>query len=139
MTRLTTEEIEAIRERIEGIWFDKAYVKGDPWKGYEVRCETTGQTIAETSAEIDAEFIAEARTDIPALLAEVERLGSKLDKLCALYNEQGTSLTHRSFEVYKLRKALEFYAYGRYEIGANDDGGFIAEQVLKATVTYGGV
>lgn len=73
MERLTTQELEAIRERIDGIWFAKAYVKGDPWKGYEVRCEATGQTIAETSAGIDAEFIANARTDIPRLLAEVER------------------------------------------------------------------
>ena len=81
MNHLTTEQLEAIRERIEDIWFDKAYVKGDPWKGYEVRCEATGQTIAETSAEINAEFIANARGDISALLAEVERLNRKVMEL----------------------------------------------------------
>ena len=78
MNHLTTQELEAIRERIEDIWFDKAYVKGDPWKGYEVRCATTGQTIAETSAKIDADFIANARTNIPKLLAEVDRLNDKV-------------------------------------------------------------
>lgn len=79
MNQLTMQELEAIRERIEDIWFDKAYVKGDPWKGYEVRCANIGQLIAETSSKIDAEFIANARTDIPKLLAEVDRLREALE------------------------------------------------------------
>ena len=71
-------ELIDIRERVENTTFDKAYVKGDPWKGYEVRNEGNGIIIAETSSETDAEFIIYARQDIPFLLAEVERLSKEL-------------------------------------------------------------
>lgn len=72
------EQIEAIRERAEDTSFEKAYVKGDPWKGYEVRSEGNGMVIAEASCGTDADFIAHAREDVPALLAEVERLRNSL-------------------------------------------------------------
>lgn len=71
---MTHEQLEAIRERAEDTSFNKAYVKGDPWKGYEVRHEGNGMVIAEVSCGTDADFIANAREDIPALLADVERL-----------------------------------------------------------------
>jgi hypothetical protein len=79
--RLNTEELEAIRKRAEVTSFERAYVKGDPWKGYEVRDNGNGIAIAETSTKVDAEFIAHAREDVPKLLAEIERLRSALEEI----------------------------------------------------------
>ncbi|MFJ7665289.1 hypothetical protein ACIQXW_23305 [Lysinibacillus sp. NPDC097162] len=71
-------KLTEIKERVEETPFNKAYVKGDPWKGYEVKNEGNGQTIAETPSGTDAEFIAHAYEDIPMLVAEVERLRKAL-------------------------------------------------------------
>ena len=76
-------KLTEIKERVEETPFDKAYVKGDPWKGYEVRSESNEQTIAETSSGTDAEFIAHAYEDIPMLVVEVERLRTALIKINA--------------------------------------------------------
>lgn len=73
------EELDAIRKRADETSFSSAYIKGDPWKGYEVKDEGNGIVIAETSTKADAEFIANARQDVPALLAEVERLRGELE------------------------------------------------------------
>jgi hypothetical protein len=76
-------ELEAIRERVEDTSFERAYVKGDPWKGYEVRDNGNGMAVAETSTKVDAEFIAHAREDVPKLLAEIERLRADQERLIA--------------------------------------------------------
>jgi hypothetical protein len=75
------EELEEIRKRVEDTSFERAYVKGDPWKGYEVRDNGNGMAVAETSTEVDAEFIAHAREDVPKLLAEIERLNAVLARI----------------------------------------------------------
>jgi hypothetical protein len=80
-SRLNAEEIEVIRKRAEDTSFERAYVKGDPWKGYEVRDNGNGIAIAETSTKVDAEFIAHARQDVPKLLAEIERLNAELARI----------------------------------------------------------
>lgn len=72
------ELIIDIRKCVENTTFEKAYVRGDPWKGYEVKNKENGMVIASTSSETDAEFIANARQDILVLLAEVERLSKEL-------------------------------------------------------------
>jgi chaperonin cofactor prefoldin len=82
--RVKREELEAIRERAEDTSFEKAYVKGDPWKGYEVKGIGNGMTIAEVSCGADAEFIAHAREDIPKLLTEIERLRAENSSLCPI-------------------------------------------------------
>lgn len=71
MDKLSNAELRTIKERAEDTSFEKAYVKGDPWKGYEVRNEGNGLVIAETSTESDAEFIAAAREDVPSLLDHI--------------------------------------------------------------------
>jgi hypothetical protein len=73
MKRLTTQELEAIRKRAEqateGPWYtahtadERLIVNKDG-----------GIFSGEYSRLNDADFIANARTDIPKLLAEVERL-----------------------------------------------------------------
>jgi hypothetical protein len=86
-SRLNAEEIEVIRKRAEDTSFERAYVKGDPWKGYEVRDGGNGIAVAETSTKVDAEFIAHARQDVPKLLAEIERLSKTLDYINDLAGE----------------------------------------------------
>lgn len=85
MTNITNAELTQMKERAEETSFDKAYVKGDPWKGYEIKSEGNGMVIAELPCETDAQFIAHAREDVPRLVAEVERLrndnGHYFDKI----------------------------------------------------------
>lgn len=77
--RLTTKELEAMRKRAEVStgkeWTD---FDGNNWSGvvyeYDRLTEDTCEIIAECRTQADAEFIACAREDIPALLGEVERL-----------------------------------------------------------------
>jgi hypothetical protein len=75
------EELAEIRERAEETSFEKAYIKGDKWKGYEVKSEGNGVVIAEVSCGTDAEFIAHAREDVPKLLGEIERLRADQGRL----------------------------------------------------------
>ena len=56
----------------------------------------------------DAEFIAHARTDIPALLAEVERLTQARNYLQQLYDKLNERNENRSKQIASLKKALEF-------------------------------
>lgn len=75
MTRLTTQEIEAIRKRAgkatEGPWLHAGGKFGEPLvTSYRDGINITEEVIY----DFDAEFIANAREDIPKLLAEVERL-----------------------------------------------------------------
>lgn len=73
--RLTSQEIEKIIERVENTTFMEAYIKGDPWKSYEVKNINTGVLIAgEVPSKTDAEFIAHARNDVPALLDDIKQL-----------------------------------------------------------------
>lgn len=73
--RMTTEQLEAILKRA-GAATEGPWRYNDKW-GY-LAPVTAQRQISHICNEItrgyDAEFIAEARTDIPALLAEVERL-----------------------------------------------------------------
>lgn len=82
MTRLTTEEIEAIRKRAinssASPWL-LAFSKSD--EPVVIQYDTCSRVTEEIPLEADAEFIANARTDIPKLLAEVERLRVKNSEL----------------------------------------------------------
>lgn len=135
------EQLNAIKERAENTSFDKAYVKGDPWKGYEVKNEGNGIVIAEVPNGTDAEFIAHAREDVPALVAEVERLNTvkhRLNSEVELYRKQyeGTQiqLSESEAEIERLRKALEFYAdeqsYEYEVLSIEDDGTENCEEPL---------
>jgi hypothetical protein len=88
--RLNAEELEAIRKRAEaatpGPWFDSetvyvvSNVRGDS-------IEWGADFIAETQEQSDAEFIANAREDVPKLLVEIERLRKTLDYINDLAGE----------------------------------------------------
>lgn len=83
MNQLTTQELEAIRKRAEqateGPWEltnTGIGVTGMPRK--EVLWATISEDIYGNKA--DVEFVLSARTDIPKLLAEVDRLNAVLDE-----------------------------------------------------------
>jgi hypothetical protein len=73
---MTGEELAAIRERAEsatqGPWEQPAYPVGD--MVYRLTDRSPDGLIAKCERPTDADFIAHARTDIPALLAELDRL-----------------------------------------------------------------
>lgn len=79
MERLTQEELEAIRKRAE------AATEG-PWKyndkyGYlapVIPQRMTSHICNEITRDYDADFIANARADIPKLLAEIESLNAEI-------------------------------------------------------------
>ncbi|MBO0602756.1 hypothetical protein I2483_13895 [Sporosarcina sp. E16_3] len=85
---MTKEQIEAIRKRAEatteGEWtnFDDVLCEyvNEVYE-YDRLTEGIGERIAVCSTIKDADFIANAREDIPALLAEVERLRTIIDDL----------------------------------------------------------
>src|SRR4051794_21924829 len=121
---MNAEQLNTIKERAKNTSFDKAYVKGDPWKGYEVKNEGNGILIAESPCGTDAEFIANARQDVPELVAEVERLQKDIKLVTKLLNnslsrELSTVRAQREElekngdlreENKRLREALAFYA-----------------------------
>lgn len=74
-------DLNVIKERLGETSFKEAYVKGDAWKGYEVKDENNGMVLAEVSCGTDAEFFANARKDVTTLLAEVERLRGNLETI----------------------------------------------------------
>lgn len=77
--RLTKEEIEVIRMRVRNAskspWMYAVSKSGEP---VVIQYETSLRVTEEIPFKADAEFIAKARTDIPNLLDEVERLRNVL-------------------------------------------------------------
>jgi len=96
---MTPEQLNAIKERASkatvGPWVTAEEIDGvysgmktvvrstDPPSRWSSRIVSVGQTRrhVKEDAENNAEFIAQARQDIPALIAEVERLKSALSEI----------------------------------------------------------
>jgi hypothetical protein len=81
---LTSEELEAIRQRAEaatqGNW---RATLDDPYERTYVLGAFNGivTVVADIKGDADAEFIANARQDVPKLLAEVDRLRKALQEI----------------------------------------------------------
>lgn len=108
MAKLTTQELEAICKRA------RSATEG-PWKKEESRYEgqwnvTSVNDMHDLSACLcrlnDAEFIANAREDIPKLLAEVEALTAHLSEANASIRDFAERERNSNAEVNRLRKAL---------------------------------
>lgn len=102
---MNAEQLNAIKERVAkatpGPWDemdDLFVIEGD---GLII-----GELIAKTEIKADAEFIAAAREDVPALVAEVERLQNR----CELYEEarrnDGKMIEYKDAEIARLRVEL---------------------------------
>jgi hypothetical protein len=87
MTRLTIEQIEAIRERAKKATVGPWYFDGQ----YELYATSDGLGPVKLRNRLyprnNFEFIANARQDIPALLAEVEYLNGVIGSLRASLGE----------------------------------------------------
>jgi hypothetical protein len=77
---LTQAELEAIRKRAEASTEGLIVNERDYYEHKTARLVTNGHVyVAKVfTGQADAEFIANARQDVPALLAEVERLQAEL-------------------------------------------------------------
>ena len=102
---INAEQLNAIKERA-------AKATPGPWYHNRHNEITTpnGARLAQTVTGLDAEFIATAREDVPALVAEVERLRAELADIIAVATEEASSLSYESgYEdiVTVAKKALE--------------------------------
>lgn len=63
-------------------------VGGEPWKDYVLTGDAVGAAGSGwiNAEQEDMEFIAHARTDVPDLVAEVEKLRAALDELVGIVN-----------------------------------------------------
>ena len=78
---MTQNQIDEIKARAEATPPGPWIVLMDYGVYLYVRAVEVGGIVAKTIAPPNAEFIAHAREDIPALLAEVERLRAKLERV----------------------------------------------------------
>ena len=80
---MKTEQLEAIRKRANkasaGDWYAEINTFGNDFDVHLTNIKVQPGIASEVFSEADADFIASAREDIPALLAEVERLQKALD------------------------------------------------------------
>lgn len=152
---MNAEQLNAIKERAAkatpGQWLVRKHTNGTI---DVISVETTEHHEYLSRIELgeleDAEFIAHAREDVPALVAEVERLTTvkhRLNSEIEIYRKQyeGAQIQLNESEVdnERLRKALEFYAdrkhYGIWTDASNNcpttdvlvDDGFRAKEALE--------
>lgn len=120
---MTNEELAAIEQRAAAATKGPWYVSGgdvmsehrDEIPYGSVVCETgfTGMVAAtENTYSSDADFIAAARADVPALLAEVRRLRAEVERrtrehAALIETAQGALATERSFRRAIARAAVD--------------------------------
>ena len=112
---INLKEIEARAEKATAGPWEKCegWEQTDP--GYFIATEAGGIVFAtdEEPTEFDAEFIAHAREDVPALIVEVERL-RKVERKYLTPTEADynliVDLAEMHSEICSLREALAFYA-----------------------------
>ena len=76
---MNKQRLNEIKEQLEGTAIiGELYVKGDPWKGYEVIDNHNRMLIGEFSNKNEAELLASAPIAISELVNEVERLREAL-------------------------------------------------------------
>ncbi|MFJ6210568.1 ead/Ea22-like family protein [Lysinibacillus sp. NPDC092081] len=104
------KQLNAIKERVgnatPGEWrsMDTGHVRTH----YSVGNEE--EFVAHTYDVNDAEFIANAHKDVPALVAEVERLQKRLAQTEKCYEIMEKATFKATDKINSFKKALEFYA-----------------------------
>lgn len=114
---LTEEQLLAIKTRAEaatpGPWYHvlAAIVGTTPRHDDDnTTCICNTEWGNSTNIQPNAEFIASAREDVPALLAEVERLRKQLDGLKKIVAFNAGSMSHPQWEKkYKLQYGMEIF------------------------------
>jgi len=100
---MNAEQLNAIKERA-------AKATPGPWRQAGLYSVKNSEDMSIPLRPEDAEFIAHARKDVPALVAEVERLQAELADIIAVATEEASSLSYENgYEdiVTIARKALE--------------------------------
>lgn len=135
------KQLDAIKERVNNIGDNFQWVAVDSEEVNMAKVETKGlggYTVGIEMAIEHAEFIANARQDVPALLAEVERLQKRLAQTEECYEIMEKAAFKASDKLKSFREALEFYAdknsHFRVDMYAEStvlqDKGEIARQAL---------
>lgn len=89
---MTQEQLDAIQERTGNATIGP-WVRWEGWDDTDNSVSSDGREDAPTVADVipekaDAEFIYRAREDVPALLAEVERLRAENERLRAALDQK---------------------------------------------------
>ena len=157
---LTADALAEIQRRCDsaaiGEWKVTTNDDTKPWRHIYCRVELTIapefsiQVTPTTVGDIStAEFIAHARTDIPALLAHVAAMQAELDgsraavgcvnDMLTVLNERATRLREEAVEAFRQR-AVEAVIEGEDGLGGDWEAKKVAEllQQLPATTTEGG-
>ncbi|MEH7521745.1 hypothetical protein V7149_00460 [Bacillus sp. JJ1503] len=127
MKRLTNEQLDAIRERVEkatsGPWFVKYGLDSA-----EVFVGDKRWIVAEIPKVSNAEFIAHAREDVPKLIAEIERLNEAIQQLSE--NREKWRISHGELEAdnHRLSDALSRIING--EVASLGDAFIIAQEAI---------
>ena len=80
---MTGEQLQAIKDRITAIGDHSTWTVESNEKTELSSVESAGYVVGIEMAEEDAQFIAHARQDVPALIAEVERLRDALEDIAS--------------------------------------------------------
>ena len=102
---MNEQRLQEIKERAE-----KAM--SAPWhtnSKNEILIEDDGR-LGKMIRRYEAEFIVHAREDVPALVAEIERLQNTIALHEVNKRNLDAMIEHKDAEIERLRKALEFYA-----------------------------
>lgn len=105
---MNKQRLNEIKEQLEGTAIiGELYVKGDPWKGYEVIDNHNRMLIGEFSNKTEAELLASAPNMISELVNEVERLREALENIAWTYEDANEPRLKR-LEMWEIaRQALE--------------------------------
>lgn len=112
---LSAEDLKAIRERAN-------HAGGGPWKisqhidgSWLIRHYAGGMVADAGFSNANADFIAHSRTDIPALLAEIERLKAENAELQIIKNRAGIFIKQRQFNTAEVVGVARFILTGETE------------------------
>ncbi|AYQ17729.1 hypothetical protein OIO07_20645 [Bacillus paralicheniformis] len=114
---MTKDELEAIRQRAEAA--TESYWAADDceWPGNEnlrYWVKTHWDGVAAAATKEDAEFIASARQDIPALLDHIAELASDIARMCPIADRPIVESLlaekdHMAEEISDLRRKIDLY------------------------------
>ncbi|MCA1184788.1 hypothetical protein, partial [Bacillus licheniformis] len=116
-SKLTKDELEAIRQRAEAATGRYWGADDHEWPGNEnlrYWVNTHWDGVAAAVTKEDAEFIANARQDIPALLDHIAELTSEIARMCPIADRPViesllAEKDHMAEEISDLRRKIDLY------------------------------
>lgn len=128
---MNEQELNEIKARAEaatpGPW--RRYNWDHVSNGDEVVCDTRPESNFPNEFAENADFIAYARTDVPALVAEVERLNGLVEALAIAVEDETGMLSDAPLTAEKMEEILHTLKY-RYENANEFLGDYVKETML---------